>query len=280
MLDMNRVVPVVRTDAVALRSFDHLSGVAHQDPEREQASGYGINFVEAGSFRVRTDGAWQEIGIASLFVTNPGMEFSCAHDEEHPADSCLSLAYSDEAVESARSAVVLGHRPVCPLTNRLAFLQRALRASVKGDEARLEAIAAAVLWSLSSGPARQPLFRPDRLAWYAARVEYARALIEARYAEPLSLSLMARETGMSVFHFARIFAELEGRPPHRVLTDVRLAHAYERLRDGAAVTDACFAVGFGSLSHFVTTFRRRYGVRPSDIMRDGVRRKNGLVQKR
>ena len=72
---------------------------------------------------------------------------------------------------------------------------------------------------------------------------------------------------MSVFHFARVFAELEGRPPHRFLTDVRLAHAEARLRDGAGVTDTCFAVGFGSLSHFVTTFRRRFGVRPSDVRR-------------
>ena len=80
---------------------------------------------------------------------------------------------------------------------------------------------------------------------------------------------LARDSGMSVFHFARIFSELEGQPPHRLLTDVRLAHADARLRDGAAVTDTCFAVGFGSLSHFVTTFRRRYGVRPSDIGRNG-----------
>ena len=31
-------------------------------------------------------------------------------------------------------------------------------------------------------------------------------MIEAHYAEPLSLSMMARESGMSVFHFARISA--------------------------------------------------------------------------
>ena len=56
--------------------------------------------------------------------------------------------------------------------------------------------------------------------------------------------------------------------------DVRLAHADRRLRDGAGVTDTCFAVGFGSLSHFVTTFRRRYAIRPSDIRRKG----RGLVR--
>jgi AraC family transcriptional regulator len=161
----------------------------------------------------------------------------------------------------------LASPPVRPLTNRQAFLQRALATCGPGDEARSEALAGALLGALSTHTARQPLFRPERLAWYAARVDRARAMLEARFAEPLSLSMLAREAGMSVFHFARVFAELEGRPPHRYLTDVRLAHAQARLRQGASVTDTCFAVGFGSLSHFVATFRRRYGARPSEISR-------------
>ena len=274
MVAVNRVVQLVQTGAVALERFDHVPGVVHHDSERERAARHGVNFVEAGSFRVRTTGAWHGIGVDSLFVTTPAMEFSCAHDEDHPLDCCLSVSYSDEAVESARSAVTLADSPVRPLTNRLAFLQRALRGCVPGDEARAEALAGALLWSLSAGIARQRLFRPERLTWYATRVDRAKAMIEARFAEPLSLSIMARDSGMSVFHFARIFGELEGRPPHRFLTDVRLAHADRRLRDGAGVTDTCFAVGFGSLSHFVTTFRRRYGIKPSDVRRKG----SGLVR--
>jgi AraC-like DNA-binding protein len=205
--------------------------------------------------------------VESVFVTTPGMEYSCAHDEEYPRDSCLSIAYSDDAVEEACSAATLAKTPVRPLTNRLAFLGQSLRTCVAGDEARTEALAGAVLWSLSAGAGRHPLFRPERLAWYAARVDRVKAMIVARYAEPLSLSMMASDSGMSVFHFARIFGELEGRPPHRFLSDIRLAHAHARLRDGAGVTETCFAVGFNSLSHFVTTFRRRYGTRPSDLGR-------------
>lgn len=262
---MNRVVQLVQTAAVALRRFDHTPGVVHRDPERERAAGHAVNFVEAGSFRVRTTGQWHEIARHSVFVTTPGLEFSCAHHEDHPADCCFSVSYSEQAVESARSSVTFGSSPVRPLTNRQAFLQLALGHCGPGDEARGEALAGALLWSLSAGNARHALFKPERLAWYAARVDRAKATIEARYAEPLSLTTLARDSGMSVFHFARVFAELEGRPPHRVLADVRLAHACARLRDGAGVTDTCFAVGFGSLSHFVTTFRRRYGSRPSDM---------------
>jgi AraC family transcriptional regulator len=262
---MNRVVRLIHTDAVALERFDHAPGVVHRDPDRECGTGHRVSFVETGSFRVRTTGAWRQLSHESLFVTRPGLEFSCAHDEDYPCDCCLSVSYSPGMVESARSFVTLDEAPVRPLTNRFAFLQRALRSCGPGDQARTEAIAAALLWSLSTSRARQPLFRPDRLAWYANRVERAKAMIEAHYAEPLSLSAIARESGMSVFHFARIFAELEGRPPHRFLTDVRLAHAAARLREGASVTDTCFAVGFGSLSHFVTTFRRRYGTTPSNM---------------
>jgi len=274
---VNRVVSLVRTAAVALQRFDHEPNIAHRDPERERALGHAVNFVETGSFRVRTTGAWRELGADSFFVTTPGLEFSCAHDEDQPPDACLSVRYSDEAVESAQSSITLSEAPVRRLTNRHAFLRRALRECGRGDEARAEALAGALLWSLAVDTARQPLFRPGRLAWYATRVERAKERIETHYAEPLSLSILARDAGMSVFHFARVFGELEGRPPHRYLTDVRLAQAAARLRDGAGVTETCFAVGFGSLSHFVTTFRRRYGARPSDIRRNGGGRHDGLL---
>jgi AraC family transcriptional regulator len=274
---MNRVVRQVDTGTVALERFDHAPGVSHHDPERETATGYRVNLVETSSFRVRTTGAWQEITTDKVFVTTPGLEFSCAHDDDHPSDCCLSVRYSDAAIENARSSVTLTETPVRPLTNRRAFLRRALRTCTTGDEARLEALAGALLWSLAIDTSRHRLFPPERLAWYAARVERAKAMIEAHYAERLSLSALARDSGMSVFHFARVFSELEGRPPHRFLTDVRLTHAAARIREGAAITETCFAVGFGSLSHFVTTFRRCYGVRPSDVRRAGSTFNPGIV---
>ncbi len=87
------------------------------------------------------------------------------------------------------------------------------------------------------------LFRPGQLSWYTTRVGRVKALIHAQYSGPLSLSRMASEVGMSLYHFARVFAELEGQPPHKYLLGVRLRHAAARLRAGASVTETCFAVG-------------------------------------
>ena len=260
---MNRVVTLVRTETVAIDRFDHAPGRIHRDPERERGLAHAVNFVEAGSFRVRTDGGWQLVDASRLFVTSPDLEFSCAHDDDHPSDSCLSFSFSEEAIESARSSLSLAGAGVRPISNRQAYLSRAVARCGSGEALRADAIGGEILGSLAAGVSPRPSFRPDRLSWYAARVDRAKAMIDVHYAEPLSLSALARDAGMSVFHFARVFAELEGRPPHRFLSDVRLSHAHARLREGAGVTETCYAVGFGSLSHFVTTFRRRFGVTPS-----------------
>lgn len=261
---MNRVTALLRTPAVAVERFDHAPDVAHRDPEGERAATHAVSFVEAGSFRLQVAGAWHELTPSHLFVATPGLEFACAHDEEHPADRCLSIRFDEQAVESLRSAGAAPlATPVVALDNRRAFLRLGLGAEV--DAARVEALAGALYWSLAGPAAGRPLFRPGQLAWYAARVERARTMMQVHYAEPLSLSQLAREAGMSVYHFARVFSELQGQSPHQFLVEVRLNAAAERLRAGASVTQTCYAVGFGSLSHFVTSFRRRFGVRPSQL---------------
>src|SRR5262249_34785392 len=115
------------------------------------------------------------------------------------------------------------------------------------------------------------LYGPGQLSWYAARVARARQHLDHEYWADHTLLALARDTGMSPFHFARIFRELAGVPPHRYLVRRRLAAARDRIRDGESVTDVCYAVGFRSLSHFITTFRRAFGVSPSEVTRQSAR---------
>jgi AraC-like DNA-binding protein len=272
---VNRVALLVGTPAVLLERFDHEPGVVHADPEWEQARSHAVSIVEGGSFRLRVAGRpWTEVTSKHLFVATPGTEFSCRHDADHPQDRCLSVRFTEQAVESLRGQGALGiDAGVRPLGNRSAYLMARLESLADvTDPAQVEALAGDLYLALAERPGRpaRRLFRAHQLSSYAVRVGRVRAMIDAHFAEPLSLSRMAAEAGMSVYHFARVFRELEGRPPHAYLRDRRLDEAEACLRAGASVTETCFAVGFGSLSHFVTTFRRHRGLRPSELANGGA----------
>ncbi len=107
----------------------------------------------------------------------------------------------------------------------------------------------------------------DRLA----RLERAHRLIEADPGAELDLQRLARAACLSPFHFARLYQQLYGKTPHHHLTERRLERARVMLaREGATVTEACFAVGFSSVGSFSRLFKRHLGEPPSAYRRRWV----------
>jgi AraC-like DNA-binding protein len=92
----------------------------------------------------------------------------------------------------------------------------------------------------------------------------ARDLADRRYAEPLDLDALAREAGVSKYHFLRCFAATYGLTPGAYLTERRIERAQDLLRaTNLTVTEVCHLVGYASLGSFSTTFSRLVGVSPS-----------------
>jgi AraC family transcriptional regulator len=90
--------------------------------------------------------------------------------------------------------------------------------------------------------------------------------IEAHYAEPLTLDVLARTAAMSRFHFSRLFHEQVGKSPYAYLLHVRLRRAAELLGRGRAnVTEAAYAAGFTDLGRFGRRFKGTYGCTPSEF---------------
>jgi AraC family transcriptional regulator len=268
---MNHVTTYLRTPFVTVSRFDHPSGEAHVDPQEEEAAEYSINFIERGSYHLQVGRVKWEMSAALVFITEPGMVFRCRHPDETPTDVSLSVCYDAGFVQDltqSEAGLQRSHTPnVARLTNRLAYLQMRLRrvADNRDEIMAAESLAVALFLALYGNGQVQDSrpYKAHLFAWYAERVEAARALMDSQYASPHSLSSLARFTGMSTFHFARVFRELTGTPPHRYLLDVRMARAAEQLRDGVGVTETCFANGFTNLSHFIRLFRRTFGVTPS-----------------
>lgn len=113
-------------------------------------------------------------------------------------------------------------------------------------------------------PARQN--REER----AALIARACAAIESSDTPP-TLDALARQAGMSPFHFHRVFKAETGLTPRAYAA----AHRGRRLREhlaepGASVTRALYEAGFNSSSRFYEASGDLLGMRPRDYSRGGA----------
>ena len=78
-----------------------------------------------------------------------------------------------------------------------------------------------------------------------------------------TLGSLAREAGLSPYHFLRTFQRLTGVTPHQYVLRARLREAAMRLAvEHARVIDIALDCGFGDVSNFNRAFRAEFGVSP------------------
>ena len=116
---------------------------------------------------------------------------------------------------------------------------------------------------LSQVGAREGLPLKGGLATYQRRrlVEY----IDQHLEDPISLGQLASLCALSEYHFARMFRQSLGLPPHQYLLARRLARAQTLLRSTALpLGEIALMCGFSSASHFTHRFRQAMGATPGD----------------
>lgn len=83
-----------------------------------------------------------------------------------------------------------------------------------------------------------------------------------------TIEQLAREVGISPFHFIRQFEAVFGVTPHQYRIGARIERAKQLLAAGEhSVTDVCMEVGFSSLGSFSALFAQRVGETPSAYRR-------------
>ena len=92
----------------------------------------------------------------------------------------------------------------------------------------------------------------------------AKDLVDARYAEPITVDDLAAAAGLSRAHFSRMFTRTFGESPRAYLQTRRLERAASLLRHTERpVAEICMMVGLASVGSFTTSFARVYGLSPA-----------------
>ena len=88
-------------------------------------------------------------------------------------------------------------------------------------------------------------------------------MIEENPTDALTIAGLAREAGLSPFHFLRTFEKLTGVTPHQFLLRARLREVARRLTASRhRVIDVALDAGFSDVSNFNRAFRQEFGVAP------------------
>jgi len=101
-----------------------------------------------------------------------------------------------------------------------------------------------------------------------SRLCHARDLLRDWEDEPLSVGATARISGLTRFHFIRLFKAIFGETPQKYRSRAQVEKAKHLLiLSDLSITEVCMAVGFSSLGSFSALFSHRVGMSPSEFQR-------------
>jgi AraC-like DNA-binding protein/mannose-6-phosphate isomerase-like protein (cupin superfamily) len=140
-----------------------------------------------------------------------------------------------------------------------------LNPKTKNASPLIDAFVCTVVESLEA-PSLETPFLIEHAEGSVARPELKKALKIARegFTTDLSVTELARLSGLSVRNMSRLFLTELGVTPKQLLMSLRIDLAKELLLAGSTVTETAYGVGYQSLSQFIQSFRQITGQIPSE----------------
>lgn len=106
----------------------------------------------------------------------------------------------------------------------------------------------------------------------SALMTEAMTVIGDAFQQDLTLEGLALRLNVSYQHLSSLFHKQLGVTFSAYLTDIRLRHAAALLSDSSlSVTEICYACGYRNLSHFLRSFKKRYGATPKQYRAKNLR---------
>lgn len=99
------------------------------------------------------------------------------------------------------------------------------------------------------------------------KVMEARRVVEMHFDNPLTIKELSRKVAMNECYLKKGFKALTGKTIHEYTQDLRISKAKEMLQQqGLSVSDVANTLGFSSISHFSTAFKKATGMKPCELL--------------
>jgi AraC family transcriptional regulator len=243
-------------------------------PFEERHNWVSIAVVVAGNFTYRSSQGRSFLSPGAVLLGNAGTCFTCGHDHGE-GDRCIAFHFEpgffqDTAAAAGSRRDTFEHNSLPALRRLAPFAARAAIAAAGGqvsfEELGLE-LAAATLED--TGPKHPLRTSPHDEKRVADVIGY----LGEHFSEPCTLGDLARRTGLSPYHFLRIFRATTGLTPHQHLLRARLrAGAAWLAQTKMPVTEVALGTGFQDLSNFTRSFRAEYDLSPTQYRNRSKRR--------
>lgn len=228
---------------------------------------YAVGLIERGASTFYYRGGYRRIDAGQIALIPPDEVHSC--NPEDGRSWRYRMWYIDPVRlhNLAEEVAGAGARPSfrSPVADdrivagRLLHFSSLLQDGSSDAGEREEAMYAALSSLLIRlGECRPPTDTARQPAAVVLAEEYLRTNIE----ETVSLETLAKLTGLSPWHFLRLFRAAKGLPPHAFQTQLRIDRAKQLLRGGEELADVAYRTGFSDQCHFSRKFRQFTGATP------------------
>lgn len=248
-------LPCGRARSAACRP-SHLSGPRGRHPGRGEGKAVRAGGRGGGwrCFRRAVWHGWDEgDATASYLLVSIAKEFAddvfAGTARHRPAVLPPSIGFRDGTAELALQRIALELKQPDPISATMVECQAT---QLLGQMLRLNGV--------HQEPAKGGLSSFD--------LKRAVDMIETLSDGRPTLADLAKEIGVSRFHFWRAFKQSTGMTPHAFIAQRRLEQSADMLRStNLSATEIAMECGFGSSSHFATAFKRAFGAGPTEFRR-------------
>jgi len=238
-------------------------------PFEEQHAEHAVALVVAGTFQHRTRAGSCSLTPGAFMFGNAGDAFECSHDHGH-GDRCVSFWFDpglleEVAGDAGLSGPVRFPQPGLPPHRETADLAARISAAALAPGAVCWEELALVVAARSLASAHHTV---NPFARVPSPADQARVLDAVHHigdapADRWPLVRLAREAGLSTFHFLRTFESVTGVTPHQYVRRTRLRRAATQLLLGQTrIIDVALDAGFDEASSFTRAFRLEFGCAP------------------